>query len=1020
MKKTLFVITMLLVSTLLFAQQMLTVKGKVTDASNVGLPGVTVAIQGSAQGTITDIDGNYILQVSSDAVLVYSFIGFEKQEIPVNNQTDINVVLQESMKLVDEVVVVGYGEMKVKDLTSSITTVKSDDLAKTPSGQPMQALQGKVSGMQIVSSGAPGEAPTVRVRGIGSYPGIGDTNPLYVVDGMFFDDITFLNPSDIASISVLKDASAAAIYGVRAANGVILIETKSGSKNQKAIISYDGYYGTQVAQNVVKMANAEQFTAMAYESGSDPDVSYIENAMQRYGRSRVNPNVPDVNTDWYDAILRHGQVQNHSINVAGGGESATYSIGASYFEEQGILDMKNEFERFNLRSKLDYEANDWFTIGGNVLFSNSTRYAPDNSAWSRAYWAVPIMPVIDELNVDAWPTPYSDATVLGYRGPQNPFTSMDFSNDRTKNRKTLANFYAKIDILPSKLSFKTTYNASIESQLIRNVRLPYYITDNYRRDEEDASVTSRTNTYFNQIWDNVVTYTDSFGDHNLTVMLGSEYRDEAYDRLNAQGLGFPYQNEESWYVGQSSNIPVEQVYDEASRYYGLSYFGRISYNFKNRYLLYGTYRADGTSKYQEKWGYFPTVGAGWVLSEEGFMQDIDFLDYLKLRASWGQLGNNSVPASDGASTTDNVYLAIDDIYEYGTQTSSTFDYLKWEVTEETNFGVTTNWLNNRLSAEADYYIRDTKNAVIPIQVPFVGGSVRRNLGEIRNSGFELALNWSDKINSDLSYSVGFNMSTLKNEVRDLYGQEYIDGGSAEFRQRSIVGESILAFYGWETDGVYSSWDEVNNDPIAVANNLEPGDYKYKDQQAEGEEGYGVIDGEDRVVLGSYLPSFMYGGNLGLQYKNFEFSASFYGQTGNKILNRKRGQVIWTPDLNMDADLATNRTQISLDENNNVVDVVKVGKYPSSKGLRKGWNQKMSDYFVEDGAFFRIQNVQLAYNLKGQEWFGTAMPNMRISLTAERPLTVFNYNGFNPEVSNGVDLQTYPIPAVYTIGLNVKF
>jgi TonB-linked SusC/RagA family outer membrane protein len=1022
MKKLSILFFLLLSVTLLYAQQEIVVTGKVIDNTNLGLPGVTILEKGTQNGTITDVQGNYSISVPPQSTLVFSFVGFITQEIPVDGQTTINVQMKEDVVGLEEVVVVGYGEIKVKDLTSSISTVDAEEIARTPSSDAMQGLQGKVAGMQVVSSGAPGSSPTIRVRGVGSYPGIGDSNPLYVVDGMFMDNIGFLNPSDIESISVLKDASASAIYGVEAANGVIIIETKSGKKNQKAQITYDGYYGVQVAQNMVKMSNSEQFGAMARESGSDADVSYLLNAMQRYGRSRINPMVPAVNTDWYDEILRLGNKQNHSLNVAGGGERAAYSIGANYFAEEGILDMKNEYERFNLRAKIDYDATDWMKIGGNVLFSNALRYSPDNSAWSRAYWAVPVMPVYDEMNTDAWPTNYSDAQVLGYRGSQNPFTSMDFSNDRAKERRTMANFYVELNLIPDKLTFKTSYNSVFINHIDRNVRLPYYITEDYKRQQTDASVTQSRSSWFKQIWDNVLTYNDSFGDHNFTVMAGSEYRDDAYDFLTATGLDFPYEFEESWYISQSdqATIPIDRVEDDASRYYGLSYFGRLSYNYMNRYLLYGTYRADGTSKYQEKWGYFPTIGAGWVVSEEDFMQGNGIIDYLKLRGSWGKLGNNSVPASDGASTTSVVTVALDDQLISGTQTSSNFSYLQWEVTEEINFGLTANFFDSRLSVDADYYTRDTENAVISIQVPLVGETVRRSLGAIRNSGFELAMNWSNQVSEDFSYNVGFNISTLKNEVLDLYGQEYIDGGSAEFRQRTMVGEPLLAFFGWETDGIYQSWEEVNNDPVAVENNLEPGDFRYKDQQSEGEEGHGVIDADDRVILDSYLPKLTYGGNLGIRYKNLELSASIFGQSGNKILNRRRGEIIWTPDLNMDADLSTNRTKIELDENNNVISVVEPGKYPSSKGLRKGWNQRMSDYLVEDGSFFRIQNVQLAYNINGEQTFGAGIPDFRVTLTAERPLTIFSYNGFNPEVSDGIDRQTYPIPAVYTVGLNVKF
>lgn len=1003
MKKLFVVLYFLVSASFLFGQ--ITIKGKVTDVKNETIPGVSILVKGTMQGTITDFDGQFSLEADPKAVLVFSFVGMRSEEIAVNNQTIINVQLLEQAFDVGEVVVVGYGTQKVKDLTSAISTIKADELVKTPTGQAMQSLQGKVAGLQVVSSGGPGDSPTIRIRGVGSYPGANNEAPLYVVDGMFFSNIDFLNTADIASISVLKDASAAAIYGVRAANGVVLIETKSGGFNKKTEINYNGYYGTQVAQNVLKMANAEQFAAMANESGSSADAGFILNAMQRYGRSRINPAVPDVNTDWYKEIMRPAAIQNHSLDMSGGNEKASYSIGTNYFSQEGILDMKNEYSRFNLRTKLDFNATDWLTVGGNLIFSNAMKYNDEESAWNQAYFAVPILPVMDELNADAYPVRYANAQDIGYRSGQNPFPTLDYSNNQLKIKKLLTNFYLKIDLLPKKLSFKSTYSHAFTALNERNVALKYFIGNSFQR--ADASLTKKSETFSDQIWDNVLTYTDNFGDHNVSVMAGTSYRDEAWEMLTARGLNFPADYEESWYIEQSdrATIPIDAVHDGGKREYGLSYFGRVSYNFNDRYLLYGTMRADGSSKYQQKWGYFPTVGAGWVISEEDFMKDHKTINFLKLRGSWGKLGNDKIQASDGATTTSVITTAMNGVLVSGTTTSSTFSQLKWEVTEEMNYGVTARLLKSRLSVDADYYIRDTKNAAINVNIPVIGGSVMKNVGVIRNSGFELALNWNNQLSEKVSYNVGGNISTLKNEVRSLYGQPYIDGGMAEFRQRSIVGQPLLAFFGREVVGVYQTPAEILADPIAVANGLVPGDFKYKDQNNDQK-----MNDDDRVVLGSYFPTFMYGFNFGITYSDFEFSTNILGQTGNKILNRKRGEIIWTADGNMDADLAINRWHGEGTSD----------KYPSSSGLRRGWNQKMSDYFVEDGSFFRVQNVQLAYNIKGKQLFGTQVPNARISLTADRPLTVFKYNGFNPEVANGIDTQTYPVPAVYTIGLNINF
>lgn len=1004
MKKYLLILFAFLCALPAWSQERL-VTGTVTSAEDgLPIPGVNVIVQGTTKGTTTDAEGQYSLALGADEnVLVFSFVGFETATLEVGTRTSVDMALNPDITSLDEVVVVGYGTQREKDLTSAITTLRSDELTKTPTGQAMQALQGKVAGLQVVSSGAPGDAPTVRIRGVGSFPGSSDEAPLYVVDGMFFDNIDFLNPSDIATVSVLKDASAAAIYGVRAANGVVLIETKSGLTNEPAQITYDGYYGMQVAQNVLKMANAEQFTNMANESGSAADASFILNAMQRYGRSRVNPNVPDVNTDWYSEILRPAPIQNHSLNVTGGGEHTAYSIGGSYFGQDGILDTKNSYERFNLRSRLDFQANKWFKIGGNVNLSNATKYLGEHAAWNQAYFAVPVLPVYDESNTAATPIRFASAQTLGYRSGQNPFPVLVFDDNQMRIRKLLAGFYAQFDLIENKLNFRTTYNNSFTSLNLRNVDLPYYIGDGFQRPQ--ATITKTFETFNNQIWDNVLTYTENIGDHNFVVMAGTSFRDEAWSKLTAAGTDYdvPLDHEQSWYINFANQIPTDRVADDGTRQYGLSYFGRVSYNFKDKYLVYGTMRADGSSKFQEKWGYFPSVGAGWVVSEEDFLSDSDAIEFLKLRVSWGKLGNDKVPASSGARTTEIITTAINDQLVSGAIFTNTFDYLGWEVIEEWNAGISSRLLNNRLGLEADYYTRNNINAVIPVRIG--NDFVRRNAGEILNSGFELSLTWSDDLSNGLSYRIGANLATLRNEVTDVYGQPYIDGGSAEFRQRTMVGEPLLAFFGYEVAGVYQNDEEVQADPIAIENNLVPGDLKFRDQNADG-----VVNDNDRVVLGSYFPTLSYGANIGISFKNFDLSANLMGQSGNKILNRKRGEIIWTSDGNMDADLAVNRWhgEGTSDE------------YPSSAGLRKGWNQKMSTFFVEDGSFFRIQNVQLAYNFGNLKVLGAEMPDARLILTADRPLTVFNYNGFNPEVANGIDTQTYPIPAVYTVGLNVKF
>ncbi|TXD81982.1 TonB-dependent receptor [Subsaximicrobium wynnwilliamsii] len=990
----------------MFAQDM-AITGTVTTAQDdMPLPGVNVLVKGTSRGAYTDFDGKYTITASPGDVLQFSAIGLKSQSVTVANTTVINVALEEDAQALDEVVVIGYGTQKKIDLVGAITTVESEDIEKTPNSNVMQSLQGKVAGLQIVSNGAPGASPTVRLRGVNSFAG-GD-NPLYVVDGQWYDNIDFLDSSQIETISVLKDVSSIAIFGQRGVNGVIIVETKSGKLEQKASITYSGYTGVQNAQNVVKMANAEQFVTMAYESESAADIEFVENSIARFGRSRVNPNLPDVNTDWYKEILRPASITNHSIGVNGGSASTTYGVNASFFSQEGVLDMKNEYERFNIQSNIDVNVTNRLKVGTNSIFSNATQYNPENAAFFSAYFAVPTLPVFDFVNPEATSTPYSDAQFLDYRGSQNPFPVMDYNENQLKIRKILTSIYAEYQIVPDKLTFKTSYYHDYSTISERNVRLPYYISGNSNREQVETSIRRAESIYSFQQWDNTLTFTDSYGDHDLTVLAGSTFQDSQRNFFNAtgsdvQGIAL----ESSWYLNfadpTSFNDNVKEIGD---RFYTLAYFGRLEYKFKDRYLLNATIRTEGDAKFpSEIWKTTAQFGLGWVISEEGFMEDNGIFDFLKLRGSWGQLANGALGGSAGSRTIDQVTLSIRDLLTNGIISSNNFTDLKREVLEETNIGISSRLFNNRLSLEADYYIRDTKDLVIPVQQPIVGNALLKNVGEMRNEGLEVALNWSESISDNWSYSIGGNIATLENSVTKINTvQGYLDTGSPEFLQRLIVGEPVNAFFGYEVAGVYQNDAQVANDPIAVDNNLVPGDLIYVDINNDG-----VIDDADRKVIGSYLPSFTYGGNFSVSYKNFDLSVAIAGQTGYQILNRKRGEVLFTNDTNIDAEYAINRWHGEGTSNT----------YPSSAGRRRAWNQKMSTFFVEDGDYFRIQNIQLAYTIPASSLIGKNMPETRFTFTAERPFTSFDYNGFTPEVPNGIDRQTYPIPAVYTVGVNIR-
>ena len=1010
-----FIMSALLLTPLLGWTQGRVVSGTVTDAvSGEELPGVNVMLKGTASGAVTDFDGKYTLEITSDDdVLIFSYVGYVSEELAVGTMSIMDLTLVPDIQALDEIVVIGYGSQKESDLTSAITTIKTEDIIKTPTSQAMQALQGKVAGVQIVSSGAPGASPTVRVRGIGSFEG--NAAPLYVVDGMFFDNIDFLNPNDIETISVLKDASAAAIYGVRAANGVILVETKSGSYSQKPEFVYDGYYGMQNPQNVIKMANTEQFVRYVNETGSAADISFIENAIQRYGRSRVNPDLPNVNTDWYNEVMEPAAIQNHALSFNGGTEKTRYSMGLSYFDQKGLLkETRNEYKRLNIRLKLDTEINNWLKVGGNVNVSSAQQYVGENGAWFRSYFAVPVIPKIDSLNVDARPNMLSNAQQVGYRNSQNPFYSLNYADNKNDVLTVAGNIFAEISFIEDILSFKTAYNYNIGSRTSRQVRFSY----NDGVSEIPSNIRKETYNNLNQIWDNYLTYNGDFNDHHLTVVLGHSYRSESNELLFARGEELVpdpnFDNEEFWYLSRALNIDIDNVGDVNSNtlnagLYFQSYFARLAYNYDDRYLVYGTYRRDGNNKFQKKWGDFITFGAGWVMTEENWF-DVNGIDFVKLRGSWGQMGNDGIAPAVGAPTLEETSTAINDVLVQGRRLQPLFALVdQWETTVETNIGLTSRFFESRLSFEFDYFIRDTRNLAVNVPAPVVRGSERRSVGEIRNRGMEFALNWSENVGDDWSYNIGGNLTTLQNEVLSLGGPQYLNAGQAEFRQRSIIGEPYQAFFGYEVEGVFQNQADIDNsgytNEFISESNLAPGDFFYKDQNDDG-----MINDEDRVVIGSYIPTLSYGFNVGLSWRNLDFTALFQGQSGHSILNRKRGEIIFTNDTNLDAELVDNLWRGEGTSN----------RYPSAAGLRKGWNQNMSTYFVEKGSYFRIQNVQLAYNFVDSKLLGGDFPDVRVLLTAERPLTIFNYNGFNPEVPNGIDRQVYPIPAIYTIGLNVKF
>jgi len=988
------------------------VTGSVMDEKGSPLGGVSVQVKGTNAGTVTDAQGKFSINVpNTNAILEISSVGFESQDFPINGQTEINIVLKSSQTTMDQVVVIGYGTSKKGDLTSSIATVRPEELQKTPSGALLNAVQGNVTGVQISSFGGPGDTPEINIRGIKSLYG---GSILYVVDGIFVDNIDFLTPSDIQDFQILKDASSAAIYGYKASNGVIVITTKGGKFNRDATVSYSGYYGWQKATNVIKMANAEQFVTFANESGSNAEIASVQSAIARFGRSRVDPSLPDVNTDWYKEALRIAPIMSHNVSVDGGSQKISYSVGASYFTQDGILNMKNDYTRYNLRAKLEAKAKSWLTLGSGFVYSKSEQY-DDSSPWQEIYYAVPILPVLDQnyAGNTQYSEPYSSAKDLGYRDHQNPFPNM-YNIDRLgERRRTTVNVYGDFHIIPKILNFKTSLSYNNKSDNNRLMDLPYFISDAYQRSLANSSITRSNVLDENYTFDNTLTYTKIFGDHDVTAMGGFSFRDERFNYFSSTGFfyqGSPFSRDikQTWYINNTTQSTRLTNDGNPSRAYSRSYFGRMQYKFKNKYIAYFTLRNEAANKYDQQLDItLPSVGAAWIVSQEEFLKNASSINFLKLRAGWGRLANGNIPTSRAKSAT-SIWSVFNDTRVDGFRFSTFEDNLGWEFNEEINVGVNLEMLSRRLSIDVDYFVKNTKNLAIPV-LPQVGTEQSfRNVGSMRNKGIEITATWKGKISEDLGYTISGNYSTIKNEITDLAGQAFLNRGMAEFQQRLVVGQPFDVFYGWDIIGVYQNDAEVSADPVAVAANkagagtVKPGYFKFKDVNNDG-----ILDAKDRIYLGSPIPTYYYGGSISLNYKQFDFSARIYGQGGNIILNRSRAEVFRTSGRNIDAQLADNRWHGEGTSNS----------YPSSTGYRTAWNQRNSRFWLEDGSFFRVQNVQLGYTIAKK----ARIPEMQITLTADRPFVWTKSKSTNVEVGfDGVDLDTYPMPSVFTIGWNVKF
>ncbi len=782
------------------------VSGKVTAAEDgTSLPGVNIVVQGTTKGTTTDAEGNYSIQLApTENTLVFTFVGFSTITEEVGDRTVIDVVMGSDITSLGEVVVIGYGVAKKSDVTGAVATVKAEDLTKIPSSTAAEALQGKVAGVQVTTNGTPGSAPTIRVRGLGSVSS--RVEPLYVVDGVLVDDISFLGSNDIESMNILKDASASAIYGIRASNGVVIITTKRG-KNEQPRIAYSGYGGVQTPINMVDMANGSQYIELLNEKDAI--------AASRNGTTFTprDASAYPYSTDWYDEILRSGaSIQSHDLSVSGGSEKSVYAMGGSFFKQEGLA-KGTDYQRLNLRTSVESTVTKFLKVGVNANLSN---YKSDNapaSLFKSAYIAPPAIPVRINENTFASPQAFGD---FG-----NPAATQYYNNDETRGIRLVGGVFADVTLLKG-LTFKTAYGVDGSYNQNRKYVPPYFVSTAQR--DTTKSLTRKIENYFSYYWDNTLTYDFTVNaDHHFTILAGMNAQQQKFYSMEAKRQGVEDFGEDSWYLNLGDPDPSTQSNtDQGYRIRALSYFGRLSYAFREKYLLTATIRSDGTSVFDanNRVDYFPSVGLGWVLSNESFMDNQDVFQFLKVRASWGKMGNNRIPANTvnlGVSTGGIYTPILGGIAQPGSSVTVIVpEDLLWEVTNEVDLAVEGYVLKNRLNFEIDYYNRRTSDAIFPVTVSGVYGASNTdyldNSAEVVNKGVEVALNWKDEI-GDFSYGIGGVFAYNKNIVDKLApGTVPIFGGvvNAIRTTYTMQGHSVGEFYGRKVVGIFQNEEEIQS------------------------------------------------------------------------------------------------------------------------------------------------------------------------------------------------------------------
>lgn len=1015
-----------------------TVKGSVISGSdNEPLIGASVMVQGTKTGSVTDLDGNFTIEAKNGQTLEVSYLGFITQKVKVNGSV-VQVTLQEDKHSLDEVVVVGYGVQKKKLVTGATVQLKGDDIAKLNTTNPLSAMQGQTPGVNIVStSGQPGAAMSVTIRGLGT---VGNSQPLYLIDGVG-GDITTLNPADIESIDVLKDAASAAIYGAQAANGVVLVTTKSG-KEGSSKITYDGYVGWQTLGRKFEMLNSNQYMQIMDEALlNSNNMSPIDWTSLSAIRD-ANGNV--YNTDWIDQAVDNGALTtSHSLAFTGGSKTSTYSISGGYTGQDGLIGGSDVsyYKRYNLRANSEHKMwNGLVTIGEHVgfVYKDSRGMGTGNiynNNLRSAFSTSPLVPVYD-----ADGNYYSTVDSDWNKNDGNPYGTMMMNRyNQSKSTSVDANVYVQIEPIKN-LKFKTVFGLNYGGSNYRSFTPIYKFTPQSGNGITKVNQSNGNGTSL--VWTNTLTYDFNIKEHHISALLGSETTKYDGESTGSYGVNLTagFDDWEHAYVENTEKGHADRKVSggpyDATR--GQSFFARLGWSWKDRYMVNATMRADGSSKFAKghRWGYFPSVSAGWTLTEEDFMKSAaSWLDFLKLRLSWGQVGNANINCYQYLApvTTSNTNYNFGatggtDAWVMGAYTERLAnEKVKWETSEQYNVGLDARFLRQRLSLTLDGYIKSTKDWLVqaPIRATAGTGGPVINGGDVKNKGIEVGLSWNDNIGRDFTYSVGANFAYNHNEVGNIptldgiiHGKDNQIYQNAEEFYRAENGHAIGYFWGYKTAGLFQNQKEIN-DWIAAGNGIyqadvKPGDVKYVDVNHDG-----VINASDKVDLGNGLPKYTFGFNFNLAWKGFDLSANFTGAAGFQIAQSYRDPS--SSQANYSRRILKRWTG---EGTSNEIPRVTYGDVG---------NWLFSDLYLQDGDYIRLQNLTMGYDFKKLiSWKG--LSKMRLYFQVQNLFTLTKYDGMDPEIGSfngtdgnssdswvsGVDMGYYPHPRTFIVGLNLAF